>query len=175
MDKREHQLQSLGICHCLYNLMKSLATYALKIMSSSHHHGSARHEPTSSKTTRVVHPVAPGTPLHEAAELGARAKFESEQANNASCEQDKCVADSSSSGPPHIEEKRRLLEQEASFSADSSQARAPKKMVSINDNVETIKLSNKKRSRKKEPEVDDDEPRPLKPILKVSSDLNNGS
>ncbi|KAK3200352.1 hypothetical protein Dsin_023767 [Dipteronia sinensis] len=147
MDDREHQLQSLSIFHRVYNFMKCLATYALKIMMSG------------SKTARL--PCGTPTPPHEAA---------AEQA--ITCEEEKNVSDTSSASSPHVEEKRRL-EPETSFSVDATQARAPKKMVSINDNVEMIKFS-KKRSRKREQEVDD-EPRPLKPILKVGSDLNNDS
>ncbi|KAK2640558.1 hypothetical protein Ddye_028353 [Dipteronia dyeriana] len=153
MDDREHQLQSLSIFQRFYNFLKSLATYALKIMMSG------------SKTARL--PRGTPTSPHEAA-MGTQ--FEPvEQA--ITCKENKNVSDTSSAGPPHVEEKRRL-EQETSFSADATQARAPKKMVSINDNVERIKFS--KRSRKRELEVDD-EPRPLKSILKVGSDLNNDS
>ncbi|TXG65636.1 hypothetical protein EZV62_006911 [Acer yangbiense] len=155
MDDRDHQLQSLSIFHMFYNFMKRLATYALKIMMSG------------SKTARL--PRGTPTPPQEAA-MGV--EFEPAE-QTITCEEEENVSDTSSADlPPHVEEKRRL-EPETSFSADANQARVPQKMVSINENVETIKIG-KKRSRKWEPE-EVDESKPLKSILKVGSDLNNDS
>ncbi|XP_019428088.1 PREDICTED: uncharacterized protein LOC109336135 isoform X2 [Lupinus angustifolius] len=61
-----------------------------------------------------------------------------------------------------------------------SQAKPPKKTVSINDNVEEIAPFNKKKRRSKSfqkssslNQNEEEEPKPLRSILKVGSDLNS--
>lgn len=75
----------------------------------------------------------------------------------------------------------KIVEEGASGSSMETQNKAPKKMVSINDNVEEIyfskkkKKKNKKKSTEKVPsnkEEVEEEPKPLKSILKVGSNVN---
>lgn len=176
MDQREKQFQSLNICRRLYNLMKFLARHAHKsIISSSSMPRQMAQAPAgsneaSSKSTQMVQPMAQATPPHEG-----------EQAKTSSNEQDiggkgaseiERIGASTTVSPTQSEEKK--LEKEATLPPDASQSKAPKKMVSINENIETIKISKKKSKKKKEQEVPDDS-KHLKSILKVASDVDNNS
>lgn len=177
MDQREKQFQSLNICRRLYNLMKFLARHAHKsIISSSPMPRQIAQAPAgsneaSSKSTQMVQPMAQATPPHEG-----------EQAKTSSNEQDiggkgaseiERIGASTTVSPTQSEEKKKL-EKEATLPPAASQSKAPKKMVSINENIETIKISKKKSKKKKEQEVPDDS-KPLKSILKVASDVDNNS
>ncbi|XP_006361877.1 uncharacterized protein [Solanum tuberosum] len=73
----------------------------------------------------------------------------------------------------------KIVEEEASGPSMETQNKAPKKMVSINDNVEEIYFSKKKKKKKKSTEKVPsnkeevkEEPKPLKSILKVGSNVN---
>ncbi|KAK6804909.1 hypothetical protein RDI58_002693 [Solanum bulbocastanum] len=72
----------------------------------------------------------------------------------------------------------KIVEEEASGSSMETQNKAPKKMVSINDNVEEIYFSKKKKKKKSTEKVPSnkeevkEEPKPLKSILKVGSNVN---
>ncbi|GLT78972.1 hypothetical protein SLA2020_504870 [Shorea laevis] len=184
MDPREQELQSLGICERLYNFFtRSLATYALKTVTLGlpHDHAPASApvstgvDVSSSNTNKPVHPVAPET---WSAGSALQGKVEQERAKSSSSD--------------HIIDRKELLiqdtspekeeEEEAQLPENVFQAKAPKKVVSKNETVEEIKLSKKKRKRKKSTEKvasfedETDEPKPLKSILKVGSiNLNENS
>lgn len=73
----------------------------------------------------------------------------------------------------------KIVEEEAPGPSMETQNKAPKKMVSINDNVEEIYFSKKKKKKKKStekvPSINEqvkEEPKPLKSILKVGSNVN---
>ncbi|XP_009773599.1 uncharacterized protein [Nicotiana sylvestris] len=74
-----------------------------------------------------------------------------------------------------------IVEEEAPRPSMETQNKAPKKMVSINDNVEEIYFSKKKKMKKKKStenvpsikEQEKEEPKPLKSILKVGSNIND--
>nr|XP_016454213.1 PREDICTED: uncharacterized protein LOC107778468 [Nicotiana tabacum] len=73
-----------------------------------------------------------------------------------------------------------IVEEEAPGPSIETQNKAPKKMVSINDNVEEIYFSKQKKMKKKKStekvpyikEQEKEEPKPLKSILKVGSNAN---
>ncbi|CAN4108694.1 unnamed protein product [Withania somnifera] len=72
----------------------------------------------------------------------------------------------------------KIVEEEAPEPSMGTQNKAPKKMVSINDNVEEIYFSKKKKKKKSTEKVHSikeqvkEEPKPLKSILKVGSNVN---
>ncbi|GLT90358.1 hypothetical protein SLE2022_082950 [Rubroshorea leprosula] len=156
MDTREQELQSLGICEKLYNFFtRSLAAYALKTVTLGlpHDHAPASApvssgvEESSSNTNKPVHPVAPET---WSAGSGLQGKVEPERTKSSSSDyiidrRELLIQDTS----PEKEEEE---EEEAQVPANAFQAKAPKKVVSINETVEDIKLSKKKRKRKKSTE-----------------------
>ncbi|GKV20596.1 hypothetical protein SLEP1_g30695 [Rubroshorea leprosula] len=185
MDTREQELQPLGICERLYNFFtRSLAAYALKTVTLGlpHDHAPASApvssgvEESSSNTNKPVHPVAPET---WSAGSGLQGKVEPERAKSSSSDhiidrKELLIQDTS----PEKEEE----EEEAQLPANAFQAKAPKKVVSINETLEEIKLSKKKRKRKKSAEKvasfedETDKPKLLKSILKVGSiNLNENS
>lgn len=119
----------------------------------------------------MAHPMAQATPPHEGEQattscneqdIGSKQASEIEQ-----------IGASSTDSPTQSEEDKKL-EEEAALPPNASQSKAPMKMVSINENVETIKISKKKSRKKKEQEMSDDS-KPLKSILKVASDVNNNT
>lgn len=169
MDQREDPFQSLGICHKLYLFMKNLATNTLKTLNPFRYmgHGLTRVVETG-PSSQEVHPVARGNPTSGGSCCGQ--------------EHENIVHNSSFDQENPVEETKRV-EREASLSSSSTpagegvQGKAPRKMVSINDTVEMIRLTRKKSKKKKNNQEIHHEPnlQPLKSILKVGSDVNNSS
>ncbi|GMI79284.1 hypothetical protein HRI_001597700 [Hibiscus trionum] len=170
----------LGLCHKFYNfIMKYLATYAMKRVTlgqGSHQDSTQLPSPgaasaiPSSIADQAIHPLADETPAEDAS---LQTKAEAEQMCN--------HGESGISTTTSNEEKN---EDEAPTSAIQPEARAPKKMVSINDRVEemTATASKKKKTKKKRTEkmgsFDQEiieEPKPLKSILKVGSKIDDSN
>ncbi|KAG7969098.1 hypothetical protein I3843_07G013600 [Carya illinoinensis] len=174
MDQREHQLQYSNICIRLFNFLKSLASQALKIPSTLGplplmNHGFSR------------------VPIPSAAQDGADSKIE--------LEQDNASKTLEPFGDPHGRELqpvqdnndsrmnsvKRQLEDEETLSAAAPQPKAPKKAVSFHDVVEEMSSKpkqNKKMNKttKKSTSLErEEDPKPLRSILKVGSKLNEKS
>lgn len=173
MDQKEHKHefhQSPGLCNKLYNLMKFLPTLLLKLLTSGQFTPrcvvdapglNATGIESSSKTNadQVVLSIAEeNPPKGENMEDKANSHFPISTSDN---EQDASQVPEDND----IDAKTQDLGEEAPLN------KAPKKMVSINENVETIKIS-KKKSKKLEPQ-EVDQQIPLKSILKVPSDASN--
>ncbi|TKY61462.1 hypothetical protein E2542_SST11313 [Spatholobus suberectus] len=160
MDQRELHP---GICYKLYLfIMKTLASQAMKTVTlgGSSHYGSSSTEVQitqrgfGTKEDKVVRAETP------------------------------CEGHFGGSVSPNIEEKnipcRNNIDgnEVARENVLGDLPHAPKKMVSINDNVEEIILPSKKRSKsfQKYNSLDQQEhPKPLRSILKVGSNLNDKS
>ncbi|CAJ2628641.1 unnamed protein product [Trifolium pratense] len=153
MDQRELHLQHPGICYKLYNFItKTLASQALKTVTlgCSMRYSSTSTAPRASDS-EVDKVVRSKTPYNKA-----------EDKDSPCMKTNEMVRDDMARLP-----KRMSL----------------KKSVSINDNVEHIlpNKKNKKRSKSfqksssldQEEEEEDEEPKPLRSILKVSSDLKD--
>ncbi|KAJ7978024.1 Fibrous sheath CABYR-binding protein [Quillaja saponaria] len=170
MDQRNLQFQSLGICHKLYNfIMKSLASYACKTVTLGRPmHFGLTQAPVSDDATKVsgcrtnqlLQPETGDQPPHE----GIR-ELPPVQINGGISSAAKLVTEN-------------MTEEEKMVQASARQVKAPKKMVSINDKVEEIYTS-KKRKKKSiekstslEHEEEEEEPKPLRSILKMGSNLN---
>ncbi|CAL5208551.1 unnamed protein product [Lathyrus oleraceus] len=148
MDQREFHLQHLGICHKLYYFItKTLASQALKTVtlgcSTPYNPTSTAPKGSDSEANKVVRS---DTPCNKAKD------------RDSSC--------------TNIDEKVR---EDAARLAKRTSLR---KSVSINDNVEEIlpNKKNKKRSKsfQKSSSLDqEEEPKPLRSILKVDSDLKD--
>ncbi|KAJ4719525.1 Tim44-like domain containing protein [Melia azedarach] len=169
MDQREEQSQSVNPCQRLYNfMMKFLARSAHKMPK----------EACSSRSSQPVHPMAAsGTLPNEDDDQKAKTCSPHQEKDKTDSEEKKREQEEVEEEEEEEEEEEDDDEEEATA---HSQPKAPKKMVSINDNVETITSSSKKRKKKskrkkkKEQEIlDDIDSKPLKSILKVTSDLNN--
>ncbi|CAK8572413.1 unnamed protein product [Lathyrus sativus] len=148
MDQREFHFQHLGICHKLYYFItKTLASQALKTVtlgcSTPYNSTSTASKGSDSEANKVVRSETP-------------------------CNK----AEDKDSGCMKIDEKVR---EDAARLAKKTSLR---KSVSINDNVEEI-LPNKKNKRRsksfqKSSSLDqEEEPKPLRSILKVDSDLKD--
>jgi hypothetical protein len=153
MDQRELHLQHLGICYKLYNFItKTLASQALKTVtlgcSTRYSSTSTAPRGTNSEADKVVRSK---TPYNKADD------------NDSPCmKTNEMVREDTARLPKRI---------------------SLKKSVSINDNVEHILLNkNKKRSKSfqkssslDQEEEEEQEPKPLRSILKMSSDLKDKS
>jgi hypothetical protein len=153
MDQRELHLQHLGICYKLYNFItKTLASQALKTVtlgcSTRYSSTSTGPRGTDSEADKVVRSK---TPYNKADD------------NDSPCmKTNEMVREDTARLPKRI---------------------SLKKSVSINDNVEHILLNkNKKRSKSfqkssslDQEEEEEQEPKPLRSILKMSSDLKDKS
>ncbi|KAK9291807.1 hypothetical protein L1049_019757 [Liquidambar formosana] len=183
MDQREYQLQSLGICHRLFNfIMKILEAQALKpvTLGPPMHHGLTQLPILDASQNRLgfmcdesMHLMAQETSceghdsgdeaLEDLAHVNTLRSPSIEEKNDSSADQGKA--------PQEVEAAPSIV----------PQARAPKKSVSINDRAEEIIDTSKKNKRKKAAEKsasmerEKDEPKPLKSILKVGSNVNEKS
>ncbi|GAV63214.1 hypothetical protein CFOL_v3_06734, partial [Cephalotus follicularis] len=175
---QEHQ--SLGICNKLYNfIMKCLTRHALKsvilgrpmLQSSALAliSDAAKHRALS-KSDQMVHPMAKtqantSVTSEPFAPLCSSCNQQEKDSKKPSQVQD--VGANIIPSASHIDE--------LPLPSNALQVKAPKKTVSINDRVEEIYPS-KKKDREKKPseklssmELKNDEPYPLKSILKVGS------
>lgn len=171
MDHRDHHFQSLSCCNKLYNFfMKTLLAYALK-------------------------PVILGRPLHQNLDCKAQKGTTNEtdqmlhsqnQTSSEGKQESKTTTDSSmienTEGNVNGDRKddhEREVEEEAAMPSVVLEKKAPKKVVSINETVEEIPTSKKKLRRKKSTdklssfEIQEDETKPLKSILKVGSNIGD--
>ncbi|GAU21385.1 hypothetical protein TSUD_32140 [Trifolium subterraneum] len=154
MDQRELHLQHLGICYKLYNFITTtLASQALKTVTL----GCSTHYRTTSTA-----------PRGSDSEADKMVRLET-PCNKAKDKDSPCM----NVGEMVREDKARLQKRISL-----------KKSVSINDNVEHILPNKKNKKRSKsfqksssldQEEEDDEEPKPLRSILKVSSDLKDKS
>ncbi|KAF5739497.1 hypothetical protein HS088_TW12G00703 [Tripterygium wilfordii] len=156
MDQRECKFQSLGICNKVYIfLMRILTRQALKTDTLGNANPNSHNDPAGYDPR--VHPVVQETPCEGPV---SEAEVEPEQQKNN-------VKDLESVGNGKGAEE------------ESAQTKAPKKTVSINERVEEIDTKRKMIKRKKSKSADlnlgssDDEPKHLKSILKVGSNLDD--
>jgi hypothetical protein len=161
MDHREQQLQSLSICHRLFNfIMKTIASQALKTV------------PLGAPTTNHSHPMAHEKP-HEAAPSGAEEVPTVDQAIG----DDTMIKDNNDSNI----DSGKSVEEEAPISTTAAQPKPLKKTVSINDTVEEISTPTKSKKMSKATkkstsfEREEDGPKPLRSILKMGSNLSEKS
>lgn len=186
MDEREHQFQTL--CNRLYNFMKNLTKQVFKTVTLGH----PVHKKLSKAKSRAAY-ESDQMANHRAEEETPSESVE--QADN-TCKSDPFVPLSSPSNgrkqdgeeQPEVQDNDAKIDEEKINSNDcrgeipgeeaavpSLEAKPPKKAVSINDRVEEIYTSNKKMRRKKSKEnltsfeQEEDEPKPLRSILKVGS------
>ncbi|KAK2456488.1 hypothetical protein QL285_003849 [Trifolium repens] len=153
MDQRELHLQHLGICYKLYNFItKTLASQALKTVtlgcSTRYSSTSTGPRGTDSEADKVVRSKTP---------------YNKADGNDSPCiKTNEMVREDMARLPKRI---------------------SLKKSVSINDNVEHILLNKKNKKRRKsfqksssldqDEEEEEEEPKPLRSILKVSSNLKD--
>lgn len=201
MDQREDQLQSISICNRLYNfIMKSLATHAFKrvILGRPLHQDLVKAQNgTAYESDEMMHQQ------HRRAQAEALCKSV-EQDNNMKNSDPSAILSSSNNNDkqdgkelPTVQDNKARInneeksdmhvspgkrpEEEAQLSSVAPQAKPPKKVVSINERVEEIGTSKNKMKRKKSSDkltslqCQEDEPKPLKSILKVGSDLGEKS
>ncbi|KDP23556.1 hypothetical protein JCGZ_23389 [Jatropha curcas] len=170
MDQREDQFQTKGICSRLYNFMtKTLAIYALKSVKLGHplhkNFARARTRPPCNSDL-MVQPVTQEETPFEGVEQTLNIK-----------NSDPFFPNSSSINGLKQEGKelQEVQENNSNFNGEKIEAKVPKKVVSINDRVEEIDTSKKRIRRKKSKEnltsfeQEEEEPKPLKSILKVGS------
>lgn len=166
MDQREFHLQHVGICYKLYHfIMRTLAAQTLKTVTlgaPSHFGSSSIRVPISDATQR-----GPGG-AREDKTMRPETPFEGENDKEILTE--------------HTEEKFNSCIDESELKGENMGAslilpQAPKKMVSINDNVEEIILPSKNKSFQKSISQDQEDQhlKPLRSILKVGSNLNDKS
>ncbi|KAK7269292.1 hypothetical protein RIF29_22015 [Crotalaria pallida] len=161
MDQRELHLQHLGICYKLYHFItKTLASQALKTVTLGH----TQHDSSSSSASRG-----------SGSKAGKEEQIETPSEDYGNKELQQTQGDSISSLAGQAEKKDNPSVNMGSL----PQAKPPKKMVSINENVEEIVPSKKKRrsrsfqrSSSQDQNEGEEEPKPLRSILKVGSDLN---
>lgn len=178
MDEKE--TKSLGVCHRLLNfIMKILTLQAL------------RKAALGRPACRVSSAELLSDAIHGNGGIKsdpmAQAELESGKTNNTSKESDSSISlgslpqndqaeDDKESPPIEVGGDAVKAEEEA-----SAQPRVPKKMVSINDRVEDINITMKKRKKSKSfdrsysLENEEDEPKPLKSILKVGSNRDENT
>ncbi|KAJ1417094.1 hypothetical protein SESBI_16780 [Sesbania bispinosa] len=165
MDQRELHVQHLGICYKLYHfIMNTLAAQACKTVtlgrSNSHYGSSSIKDPISDAAQRDS-----GTRAHK--------MMRPETTPYEGLFGDSIISPSTE----HDEEKKNPCRN----TVDENVPRAPKKMVSINDNVEEIILPNnnkKKRSKSLEKSNslgEEENQKPLRSILKVGSNFSDKS
>lgn len=174
MDQREYQLQSLSICHRLFNFIVKLFNFIVKAFASQ----ALKTVHLGPPTTNHGHPTTHGRPREAA--LSAAEEVPTVQG----------IGDDTISSPHIIKDNNdscidsagKRPEEEAPISTTSAQPKAPKKMVSINDTVEEIstpkKIKKMNKAAKKSTSFEreeDDHPKPLRSILKVGSKLNGDS
>jgi hypothetical protein len=160
MDQREHQLQSLSICHRLYNfIMKTIVSQALKTV------------PLGSLQRNHGHPIAQGRPC-EPALSGAEEVPTVQGSGDDTISSPQIIKDNNDS----CLDSGRRPEEEAPISTTAAQLpKAPKKTVSINEVVEEIgtpkkSKKNSKATRKSNSfDREEDDQKPLKSILKLPS------
>ncbi|XP_019428087.1 PREDICTED: uncharacterized protein LOC109336135 isoform X1 [Lupinus angustifolius] len=156
MDPREFHLQPMGICYKLYHFIrKTLASQALKTVTL----GGPPHSSSSSTATRDSEDYGNKELLPTHGNFLSSLAAQAEKKNNAFMNIDEIATKNMTC---------------------LSQAKPPKKTVSINDNVEEIAPFNKKKRRSKSfqkssslNQNEEEEPKPLRSILKVGSDLNS--
>lgn len=172
MDQRECPLQPFGICYKLYHFItKTLASQALKTVTlgrpTPYTSSSTAARDCSSKADKVV-------------------RLEDDDGKELQPTQ--CLIGDSTSSPAQQGEGKNepCMEGDEMVGEDVTpqEAKPPKKMVSINENVEEILPSKKKKKRSKsfqksrsrgQEEEEEEEPKPGRSILRVSSDLNDKS
>ncbi|KAJ0013404.1 hypothetical protein Pint_19967 [Pistacia integerrima] len=174
MDHKEqkHEFhQPIGLCYKLYNFMKFLPTHLLKLLTSSWITPpcvadapglNATRTDASSKpnNAQVVPSIAQENPPREGEDMESKT-YSDVPITTSSTEEDalQVVEDAD------IDAKIQVQPEEA------PPDKAPKKMVSINETVETIKTSKKRNKELKQQEAE--QQMPLKSILKVPSDASN--
>ncbi|KAL5566150.1 hypothetical protein UlMin_029314 [Ulmus minor] len=159
MDERRNQSQ--GICQKLFNfIMKILSSHAQKTITLG--------PPTNQKSAEPNHDEVGTKSDHPMAQV------EPEKPNSPKNPNPSDNFISSSFGSAKREEE----EADSVPNSAATQAKAPRKMVSMNDTVEDIHKILKKRKKNKSFEKlnslenDEEETKPLRSILKVGSNLN---
>lgn len=178
MDEKE--TKSLGVCHRLFNfIMKILTLQALRKAALG---CPAGHVSSAALLSDAIHGKGgiKSDPM-------AQAKLESGKTNNTSKESDSSTSLGSLPQNDQAEDDKESPPTEGGGDAvkaeeeASAQPRAPKKMVSINERVEDINKTMKKRKKSKSfdrsnsLENGEDEPKPLKSILKVDSNRDENT
>lgn len=175
MDQRELHLQNLGICYGFYNFItKTLAPRALKTVTFG----------------RCTHCSSASTALRGSESKPNKVGRSETPCKNKELPPTQGLFGDCISSPPSKAEEKNNPSMNVGGTGKDIKASLPKmkslrKTVSISDNVEEIvpsKMMKKKRSKsfKKsgsldQEEEEEDEPKPLRSILKVSSDLNDKS
>lgn len=194
MDHRESKTESIGICNKLYNFItQTFLRHALKTVALGR--PLPHLLPDTTATTKQTEADSKGNQVANAVaqEMGTKADPEPEPARNSyPFEQTESGRGFSSVGGTGLVSSSLEIDAKNDdrhvSSAESGEkeatepgieGKAPKKTVSINENVEEIRWSRKysrKKSTERLPSLElQGEPKPLKSILKVGSDLNKNS